>query len=122
MTEGRYGSCSIYVKAPDALTVTRVLEATLQTTAENDVIQLPGVEMDARPNPDYDATVVDDFVYWAVLVEADADSPDERDPMSPVMSNVVTALWQAGYPTVAACDFEDELPWSGGIQRIAEVS
>lgn len=118
MTDGRYASCSIYVRAPDDGVVTGVLEQALGVAADGGVLRVPGVEMDARVNPDADAGEPDDFVFWPVLVEADADAPDEREPMSSVMSRVVVALWEAGHPAVAACRFEDELPWNGGIRRV----
>ena len=123
MTEGRYAFCSIYVKALDASAITRRLEDALGTESDNDNIRVEGVEMDARTNPDVDvAAAATDFVRWPVLIEADADDPHDREPMVSVISRVITALWDAGEPAVAACDFEEELPWRGGIQRIAGAS
>lgn len=124
MTEGRYGYCSIYVKAPDAVAVTELLEGVLKTPSDNDNIRLAGVEMDARTNPDVAdvSAAEDDFVRWPVLIEVDGDDPDNGDAMVPIITSVITALWEAGHPAVAACDFEEELPWNGGIQRIARTT
>jgi hypothetical protein len=34
------------------------------------------------------------------------------------LSKVISHAWREGVPVVASCKFEDELPWSGGIQRL----
>ena len=36
-----------------------------------------------------------------------------------VVKRMLVALWGADIRAVAACDFEDELPWSGGIARLS---
>lgn len=38
--------------------------------------------------------------------------------MVDLTARVLTHLWPGGFPTVAACDYEDELPWRGGIARL----
>jgi hypothetical protein len=124
MTDSRYGYCSVYVKAPDATMVTGLLVNALDAGSEDDNIRLPGVIMDARTNPDVEdvSPPSDDFVRWPVLIEVDADDADDGATMVAVISRVLSTLWDAGYPTVVACDFEDELPWGGGIRRLAETN
>jgi hypothetical protein len=124
MTDSRYGYCSVYVKASDAKTVTGLLATALDADSEDDNIRLPGVTMDARTNPDVEDVLPpgDDFVRWPVLIEVDGDDPDDGATMVAVISRILSTLWDAGYPTVAACDFEDELPWGGGIRRLAETN
>lgn len=54
-----------------------------------------------------------DFTYWQAHVEiygATAEPPGCVD----LTTTVLRTLWEHGYPAVAACDFEHELPWSGG--------
>ena len=124
MTDSRYGYCSAYVKASDAKMVTEILATALGAEIEDDNIRLRGVIMDARTNPDVEdgSAPGDDFVRWPVLIEIDADDPDDGATMVAVVSRILSTLWDAGYPTVAACDFEDELPWGGGLRRLAETS
>jgi hypothetical protein len=82
---------------------------------------LPALSMDVRTNPDVDTGVRDDFVRWPVLIEAEAEDPSSRNPMVEVVARMLEALWKAGNPAVAACDFEDELPWAGGIRRVPKA-
>jgi hypothetical protein len=124
MTDSRYGYCSAYVKAPDAKTVAELLATALDADTEDDNLHLPGVVLDARTNPDVENVLPpgDDFVRWPVLIEVDADDPNDGPAMVAAISRILRTLWDAGYPTVAACDFEDELPWGGGLRRLAETN
>ncbi|MBE3002349.1 hypothetical protein IDM40_27160 [Nocardiopsis sp. HNM0947] len=58
----------------------------------------------------------DDFVYWPFLVDIWTQEDVTSSDYIPFTSGVLTLLWGQGLPAVAACDFEHELPWSGGIQ------
>jgi len=55
------------------------------------------------------------FMQWPVYVELYGD-PDDPSGVTDLTATVLRTLWEHGYPAVAACDFEHELPWSGGIQ------
>jgi hypothetical protein len=113
----RYEFCEAYVDAADADVVREFLSGELGADVDRQTLSVPGVSLDVRTNPQVDAQFADDFVYWRVLIEAESDDPAERRPMLAVMTRVVTSLWEAGHRVVAACDFEDELPWQGGIAR-----
>lgn len=53
------------------------------------------------------------FMQWPVHVELYGDH-DDPSGFTELTATVLKLLWGQGYPAVAACDFEDELPWSGG--------
>ncbi|MGV9279805.1 hypothetical protein [Streptomyces sp. NPDC003730] len=57
-----------------------------------------------------------DFLQWPTVLEceAPAGTPDE---MVQAVTAVLEALWRGGFKAVATCDFEDELPARGGIDR-----
>ncbi|MFF9378825.1 hypothetical protein ACF1BB_30425 [Streptomyces griseoluteus] len=57
-----------------------------------------------------------DFLQWPTVLEceAPAGTPDE---VVQAVTAVLEALWRGGFKAVAACDFEDELPARGGINR-----
>ncbi|WP_446697083.1 hypothetical protein [Streptomyces mutabilis] len=46
--------------------------------------------------------------------EAPEGTPDE---VVQAVTVVLEALWRGGFKAVATCDFEDELPARGGIER-----
>ncbi len=76
--------------------------------------------IDVLRNPDAlpDDAVGDDFVRWPLLVELEADDPPNDQLIVEAATKIITVAWGSGVPAVAACDFENELPWSGGIARI----
>jgi hypothetical protein len=117
-SDGRYGYCKIFVKHDEPSTMLARLAAVFGVTPERRSLPVPGLILDVRPNPDGDPAAGDDFVRWPVTVEAEADDPDSPAVVVPTVSQILTDLWGADIPAVAACDFEDELPWQGGIQRI----
>ncbi len=55
------------------------------------------------------------FMQWPVHVELYGDHDDPQG-FTELTATVLRLLWAHGYSAVAACDFEHELPWSGGIQ------
>ncbi|MFJ6074019.1 hypothetical protein ACIQFU_24810 [Streptomyces sp. NPDC093065] len=57
-----------------------------------------------------------DFLEWPTVLEceAPAGTPDE---VVQAVTTVLEALWLGGFKAVAACDYEDELPARGGIDR-----
>ncbi|NBH03835.1 hypothetical protein [Amycolatopsis sp. SID8362] len=100
-----YEFCKIYVRADSVDVVRRVLpaESSLDVLRNDDRLPLE------RSG--------DDFVRWPVLVEAE---PGDEDPATVVrlVTRVLEILWRHGYEAVASCDFEDELPYAGGIARL----
>lgn len=56
----------------------------------------------------------DDFLFWPVLVDIWTEEDVKPSDYISFTSSVLTLLWNNGLPAVVACDFEEELPWSGG--------
>ena len=58
----------------------------------------------------------DDPLFWPVLL--DIYTREETTPSDYVSftSGVLTLLWRNGLSAVVSCEFEEHLPWSGGIQ------
>jgi hypothetical protein len=117
MSSGRYALCVMYVRDTSPEQAQDLLAQLLGAKVEGQTLYLPALSMDVRTNPDVDPGVRDDFVRWPVLIEAEAEDASSRNPMVEVVARMLEALWEAGNPAVAACDFEDELPWAGGIRQ-----
>lgn len=118
MSKSRYGYCKIFVKHPDpGLVLERVAEL-FDGQVRRRTIELPGVVLDIRANPDVSPDAENDFVRWPVLIEAEPDDPDGDSRILPIAARIITHFWENKVPTVTASDFEDELPWNGGINRI----
>jgi hypothetical protein len=120
MSSGRYALCVMYVRDTSAEHAQTLLAQLLGAEVKRRTFYLPALSMDVRTNPDVDTQAGDDFVRWPVLIEAEAENPSSPNPMVEVMSRILEALWDSGHPAVAACDFEDELPWAGGIKRLPQ--
>jgi hypothetical protein len=120
MSDGRYALCVMYVRDTTAGQTQDLLVQLLDADVKRRTLLLPALSMDVRTNPDADASAEEDFVHWPVLIEAEAEDPSSRSPMVEAMSRILEALWEAGHPAVAACEFEDELPWAGGIKRLPQ--
>lgn len=116
--DGRYSYCKIFVKYDESSAMLARLAATFGVEPERRSLPLPGLVLDVRPNPDRDPAADDDFVRWPITVEAEADDPDSPAVMVPTVRQILADLWGTDIPAIASCDFEDELPWQGGIQRI----
>jgi hypothetical protein len=118
------GYCEIFVRADGtAATVLAMLAEALSGEVQRRSLRVPGLVIDVRPNPDSRPTgdPGDDFVRWPVTVEVSAEGAD-RSTLVDTVARILTALWGSGQPAVAACDFEAELPWAGGIGRLREGS
>jgi hypothetical protein len=109
--------CKIFVNAAEISSVTEMVAVLLGGQFERRSMHLPGIWVDVRSNPDR-AEAGDDFVHWPVLIELEADDVGDVRTVVDAATRIITALWEAGDPAVAACDFEDELPWNGGIARL----
>lgn len=62
----------------------------------------------------------DDFILWPTIIDVYADVEESQQAIVGVVSELLRQMWDAGVPAVAACDFEDELPWSGGKDRLVK--
>jgi hypothetical protein len=76
------------------------------------------VSFDVHPSDDSHVSTDDpDFVRWPLLIDVEATSVESRATVVQCLTRFLTLAWAEDLPTVVACDFEDELPWSGGIAR-----
>jgi hypothetical protein len=119
MTEtGAYDYCKIFIKHESLSFVSARLATLLDATVERRTLLTPGLILDVQHNPDADPSAGDDFVRWPLIIDVEPDDTNAASTMSKVVATIITDLWNADIPTVAACDFEEELPWSGGIRRL----
>lgn len=61
----------------------------------------------------------DGFLHFRFMLELYSDEDGEPEDAEvaealELVSSLLVALWQSGIPAVAACDYEERLPWSGG--------
>ncbi|MFE6745278.1 hypothetical protein ACFVGM_05435 [Kitasatospora purpeofusca] len=111
----RYEYCKIFVHGAETARTTDLLGALLGADFDDeDSLTVEGLVVDVLGNPDRLPDAVD-FLRWPVLVEVE---PLDAPPSTTValVARVLTGLHEAGHLAVAACDYEDELPWSGGIR------
>jgi hypothetical protein len=123
MAADRYDYCKIFVNRADEAITMELLATLFGGQFQRHSMELDDVVVDARTNPDAAGEAGDDFVRWPVLIELEAAEPGTSSggrSMVETVGRILTALWDGDQPAVAACDFEDELPWSGGIKRLRE--
>ena len=111
MASERYEDCFIYVRgADDRAALCELLQRFLGATAELWTLTLTGFEIDIRKNKRRQPQPEDDFVNWPTMVEVYADASTSDREMVDLTSRLMVFLRSSGFPNVAACDFEDELP------------
>ena len=108
--------CAIYVEAPgrDAL-----LALALELTGgrlEGATIEAADVELHIDDNDEADRSrageTPDGFLWFSNRVEVFTDEPPATGPVTRLLER----FWSCGWPAVAACDYEDELPRRGGYK------
>ena len=105
---------AIYVDAPDReALLARVAEVT-GGARDGATVEAPGHALDVDANDEADpaaaAAFPDGFLHFAQRVEVYAGAP----PATALVAALLEAFWAAGWPAVAASDYEDELPHGGG--------
>ncbi|GAA2449654.1 hypothetical protein GCM10010405_36390 [Streptomyces macrosporus] len=119
----RYSYCRILVKGLRVEDVRPLLSRLFEGTFEMRTMTVGGLDVEVRRNPDHQESTEfpDDFVLWPVQVEIEPVAPHGEDSMVETVTRILEALWEAKAQAVAACDFEDELPWNGGIRRLGNA-
>ncbi|MEU5400164.1 hypothetical protein ABZ348_12840 [Streptomyces sp. NPDC005963] len=81
-----------------------------------------GIDIEVRRGPAARGRVDScrDFVWWPVQIELEPSRPEGEARMVDSTRCVLAALWAAEAQAVAACDYEDELPWQGGSQLLGD--
>lgn len=110
-----YEFCKIFLRAEEQEAVD-LLTDLLGARPRLGLFALPEAEVEVLRNPDKGAAK--DFIGWPAFVEVEAETDAESAAVVAIVSRIVTAMWEAGIPAVAACDYEDELPWRGGRGRL----
>ncbi|NEC38143.1 hypothetical protein [Streptomyces rubrogriseus] len=116
--DSAYSDASIYLDAEAAPRVLSRLRDALGLEGDGAELTVGPVRVEGEPN-DY-ATGRHahpfDFLQWPTVLECEAraGAPDE---VVQAVTAVLEALWHGGFKAVATCDFEDELPARGGIDR-----
>ncbi|MEI2731389.1 MAG: hypothetical protein V9G08_05175 [Dermatophilaceae bacterium] len=115
-----YGSCRLYVDASEAATVREVLTAAQGWEFDRwSTSTIGAITIDVQRNPDRDPQRnPEDFLRWPVTVEVVSPPRAPQGSVVAAVSGMVCALWERKLRVVAACDFEDRLPWAGGIARL----
>lgn len=108
--------CKIFVKA-DTSAVMTMLTNLLGAPFHRRSMSLPGLVLDVLPNPDTDPTS-GDFLRWPTQVELETTDSAAHQTLVETTRRIITTAWNTDTPAVAACDFEDQLPWNGGIARV----
>ncbi|SOE31861.1 hypothetical protein [Streptomyces sp. OK228] len=116
MADDAYQFCKIYLRSAELPEVMAMLAKLLEGKFQRRSMQLTELTLDVVKNPD--AGMIDDFVCWPTFVELEADDGATNEWITGIAARIITAMWDAGIPAVAACSFEDQLPWCGGIARL----
>lgn len=118
--------CKMFVDA-EPETVRPVVESVLgQRFEPPGYLTVSGVDVEVNANKDARGRAAEQwrakggaqFILWPALVELDTGEDEVTSVIVELTARLLTALWDDGQPAVAACDYEDQLPWSGGIARL----
>lgn len=113
-----YSDALIYVDAVAASRVVGRLREALGLEDDGPELTVGPVRVEGEPN-DYATgrrAHPFDFLQWPTVLECEAPAGAPAEVVQAV-TTVLEALWRGGFKAVAACDFEDELPARGGIDR-----
>jgi hypothetical protein len=115
MDDGSHRFCKIFLRTRPSTAIGTLTEL-FERRFQGNTASLLAAEVEVLPNPD--ARAANSFLGWPTLLEIEANDDTDRASVVAITSEVLKAMWDAGIPAVAACDYEDELPWSGGIGRL----
>lgn len=118
----RYSYCRILVTNITVDETRRLLGSLFDGAFVRNALSVGEMEIEVRRNPAVPSGGVesDDFVRWPVQIETEPVTPHGETAAVDTVSRILESLWGSQAQAVAACDFEDELPWKGGIQRLRE--
>ncbi|MFD5451367.1 hypothetical protein ACWDTR_33530 [Streptomyces sp. NPDC003470] len=117
--DSAYSGASIYVDAEAAPRVVDRLRDALGLVEDGAELVVGPVHVEGEPN-DYATgrrAHPFDFLEWPTVLECEATAGAPAEEVVQAVTAVLGALWRGGFKAVAACDFEDELPAHGGIER-----
>jgi hypothetical protein len=112
--------CKLYVDTElDRHALTALLAGVMAGEIEDFTIVCSSAEIDVRINPNYDAHRRSKFPdgFLAFLYYLDITTACQTyEQFIDLVSRLLESLWACAIPTVAACDFESELPNQGGYR------
>lgn len=98
------------------------LRAVTRGTIDRWTILNSTMEMDVRRNEDARSPRTgpkqDEFLYYRFYIDIEPSPDAKRSEYIHGIGVVLEQLWSRGMKAVAACDFEAELPRSGGIRDL----
>src|SRR5438128_2209958 len=114
--------CHIFVYSSLSLDqLAKLLNSVLPGTlsqGRSHTLQTAAGEVDFRKNPDFDALrsqeFPDGFLFFPYSLEFYAHPEQSLEARIDLVTKVLEALWSQSFPAVAACDYEDMLPRTGG--------
>lgn len=108
--------CKIFVHGPaNARELIGAVEEATGQTASGASIFIGRSTIDIRENEDRDDSKMDRFVHWPFYLDAGPDDMSTDESLVPLITTVLEHLWGKSWSTVAACDFEEELPSHPGF-------
>lgn len=112
-----YVYCKIFVAKASEKEVRAVISSALGVRFRGKSTDMDDVIIEVRRNPDShgDMGFNEDFLHWPIIVEFEDHS--RISPLKEKVTLLLNSLWGESIPSIAACDFEDQLPWGGGIKR-----
>jgi hypothetical protein len=118
MADETYQFCKIFGQAAEPRAIAEQLAPLLGARPQSQLLELPEAIVEIRKNED--AGLLEDFIGWPVTIEIDAEPDATNATVGSLVGRIVTALWDGGTAAVAACLYEAELPWDGGLGRLNE--
>ncbi|MGW5611876.1 hypothetical protein ACWEWI_38670 [Streptomyces sp. NPDC003753] len=119
-SDGLLGSsldCSIYVDSENRQGILRFVAQSIAGTIEkSDIVETPALKVYVAHN-DYESDSADssDVVAWPSVLECEQVPQTDEQTFVNAIGECLNGLWKAGFRAIAACDFEDRLPHTGGI-------
>jgi hypothetical protein len=117
--------CKLYVETSATIEdlsglVGRALCGSVETLGRTKTIRTSGGEIEIRANEDRQPARAGDFpdgfLFFRYVFEYYAHADTVRADRIKLIASLLDLLWQHGWPAVAACDYEDDLPHKGGYK------
>jgi hypothetical protein len=110
MATEKYAGTDLYVDASDRADVVEVLRSRWGLEPSFGTFTLARFSVDVGKHKGYDRDAApDDFLGWHTLVGITADTETPDDAVVRFVADLMQFLEAAGFPSAAACRFEDEL-------------
>ncbi|MGA5879743.1 hypothetical protein ACPC3D_28620 [Streptomyces cellulosae] len=120
-TAGVQLDCTIYVDSADRATASQIVARALGGRVEPyGLILSPSMAVYSAHN-DYESGsgASQDFIEWVSVFECQPSEGVDEEVFVKGVRDCLQALWLSHFRAVAACDFEERLPFRGGIERFS---